>query len=103
MIKGAYIFYEVIINSQILSSKFIKKIREVLLYKLSTKVLYTILTKPIDMTWNVKQTIRGGSQYTATICNNHIYEKSKDQNFLRFLLGLDNLSENILQLIFEIW
>ena len=61
MIKGAYIFYEVIINSQILSSKSIKKIR-VLLYNLSTKVLYTILTKPIDMTWNVKQTIRGGSQ-----------------------------------------
>ena len=58
MIKGAYIFYEVIIKSQILSNKFIfKKIREVLPYNLPSKVLYAISTKPIDMALNVKQTI----------------------------------------------
>ena len=40
---------------------------------------------------------------TATIRNNQIYEKSKDQNFLKFLLRLDSLLQNIFQRIFEIW
>ena len=40
---------------------------------------------------------------TATIRNNQIYEKSKGKNFFKFLLRLDNLSQNNFQLIFEIW
>ena len=57
MIKGAYIFYEVFIKSQILSNKFIKKIREILPYNLRSNNLYAISTKPIYMALNITQTI----------------------------------------------
>ena len=49
------LFYEVIIKSQILSNKFIKKdSQEVLAYNLPSKILYAISNKPIDIALNVK-------------------------------------------------
>ena len=57
MIKGAYRFHEVIIKSQILFNKFIKKNPGILPYSLSTKILYAISTKHIDMAMNANQTI----------------------------------------------
>ena len=47
--------------------------------------------------------VEGVRNDTATIHNNQIYEKSKDQNFLKLLLRLDNLLQNIFQQNFEIW
>ena len=74
MIKGAYIFYEVIIKSQILSNKFIfKKIREVLPYNFPSKILCAISTKPIDMTLSIKQT---NTSFTAFFPCGLILQKS---------------------------
>ena len=54
---GSYILQKVIVKSQVLYNKFIKKIQKVLPYNLSSKILYAISTKPIDMALNVTQTI----------------------------------------------
>ena len=40
----------------------------------------------------IEDKIEGVCNDTATIRNNQIYEKSKDQNVLKILLRLDNLS-----------
>ena len=48
------LFHEVIIKSQILSNKFIRKNPRSLPYNLPSKIFYAILNKPIDITYNVK-------------------------------------------------
>ena len=55
---GSCILQKVIAKSQVLSNKFIKKIQEVLPYNLTSKILYAISTKPIDMALNITKTIK---------------------------------------------